>query len=263
MKDKVAVVTASGTGIGFASAVKMAENGAVVYILDYNREMAEKNIKSLSPELQSRMKFVQYDALDKDSYSRVFNKIGEEASHIDILVNNFGTTDVRKDLDIRHIDCDFYLETVNKNLASVLLPIQLCLPYMTERGGSIVNIASVAAAVPDISQLAYSTAKAGIVHITKQISIMEMKNKIRCNAVLPGMTMTQAVKNNLTEEFKKFFLRHIPAGRGAEPEEVAEAVYYFASDASKYTTGQALVVSGGFGNGTPLYADVYNAPTSR
>ena len=122
-------------------------------------------------------------------------------------------------------------------------------------GGSIINISSVGGLVPDISQIAYGTSKAAINYVTKLIALQEAKHNIRCNAILPGMTATESVNQHLSEEFKNFFLRHIPARRMGLPEEMAAAAVYFASDESAYATGQILTLSGGFGLGTPLYAD--------
>ena len=92
--------------------------------------------------------------------------------------------------------------------------------------------------------------------MTKLIAVHEAKNNIRCNAVLPGMTATDAVAKHLTEDFRSLFLRHIPLKRMGMPEEIAAAVVYFASDESAYTTGQILSVSGGFGLATPVYRDL-------
>ena len=123
-------------------------------------------------------------------------------------------------------------------------------------GGSIINISSVGGLVPDISQVAYGTSKAAINYLTRQIAVHEAKNGIRCNAVLPGMTATDAVAEHLTGEFRSLFLRHIPLGRMGLPEEIAAAVVYFAGDEAAYTTGQILTVSGGFGLATPIYGDL-------
>ena len=125
-----------------------------------------------------------------------------------------------------------------------------------KNGGSIINISSVGGSVPDISQIAYGTSKAAINYLTKLIAVHEAKHKIRCNAVLPGMTATDAVKENLSDDFRELFLKHIPLGRMGLPDEIASAVVYFASDDSAYTTGQILTVSGGFGLATPVYGDL-------
>ena len=134
---------------------------------------------------------------------------------------------------------------------------------MEGQGGSIVNISSVGGLVPDISQVAYGTGKAAINYLTKLIAVQEAKHRIRCNAVLPGMIATEAVEKHLSEDFRNLFLGHIPLGRMGLPEEIAEAVCYFASDASAYTTGQILAVSGGFGLATPVYRDLANKTDRR
>ena len=137
---------------------------------------------------------------------------------------------------------------------------QAAVRYMAAQGGgSIVNISSVGGLVPDISQVAYGPSKAAINYLTKLIALQEARHRIRCNAVLPGMTATEAVEKHLSPQFRDLFLRHIPLGRMGLTEEIAEAVCYFAGDASAYTTGQLLTVSGGFGLGTPVYGDIFSA----
>ena len=110
--------------------------------------------------------------------------------------------------------------------------------------------------VPDISQVAYGTSKAAINYLTRLIAVHEAGHRIRCNAVLPGMTATEVVTRHLSEDFRDLFMRHIPLGRIGLPEEIAAAVVYLASDEAAYTTGQILSVSGGFGLGTPLYGEL-------
>ena len=118
-------------------------------------------------------------------------------------------------------------------------------------------------AVPDISQIAYGTSKGAINYLTKLIAVQEARHNIRCNAVLPGMTATDAVKSNLTPEFQEFFLRHTPIRRMGLPEEIAAAVVYFASDDAAYTTGQIMAVSGGFGLATPVFGDLADRANAR
>ena len=141
---------------------------------------------------------------------------------------------------------------------------QAAAKYMgSQGGGSIVNISSVGGLVPDISQVAYGTSKAAINYLTKLIAVQEAKHHIRCNAVLPGMTATEAVEKHLSDDFRNLFMNHIPLGRMGLPEEIAEAVCYFASDAAAYTTGQILTVSGGFGLATPVYGDLAGKTNRR
>ena len=117
--------------------------------------------------------------------------------------------------------------------------------------------------MPDVSQVAYGTSKAAINYLTKLIAVQEAKHHIRCNAVLPGMTATEAVEKHLSDEFRNLFQRHIPLGRMGQPMEIAEAVCYFAGDDSAYTTGQILTVSGGFGLATPVYGDLADKTSRR
>ena len=135
-----------------------------------------------------------------------------------------------------------------------MIPTQLVLPFMQKTGGSIVNVASIAAKVPDMSEVAYGTAKAAICHITKMVAVQQAEYKIRCNAVLPGIVATDAVKIALPDEYQQFFLRHVPMGRMAEPDEIGDAIAFLALN--DYVTGQLLEVTGGFGTATPLYADM-------
>ena len=188
----------------------------------------------------------------------------KDAGRIDVLINNFGTSNPGKDLDFSNTDIDVFIDTVNINLKSVFMASQQAIKHMAEQGGgSIINISSVGGLVPDISQVAYGTSKAAINYLTKLIAVHEAKNNIRCNAVLPGMTATDAVQEKLSDEFKELFLHHIPFNRMGKPEEIAAAAVYFASDESAYTTGQILTVSGGFGLATPLYGDLSSKTNRR
>ena len=252
LMDKVVLITASTRGIGLACVKKCAEEGAAVYMAARNMKRAQEIANTLPG-----VKCVYHDATKPETFPSMIESVLSDAGRLDVLVNNFGASNPGKDLDFAHTDPAVFLETVNLNLQSVFLASQTAVRYMTSQGGgSIINISSVGGIVPDISQVAYGTSKAAINYLTKLIAVQEAKHNIRCNAVLPGMTATEAVEKNLSEEFRSLFLRHIPLGRMGLPEEIAEAVVYFAEDASGYTTGQILTVSGGFGLATPVYGDL-------
>ena len=258
LKDKVVLITASTRGIGLACVKKCAKEGARVYMAARNVERAQEIANTLNG-----VKCVYNDAMKPETITSMVEDVVKDAGRIDVLVNNFGTSNPGKDLDFAHTDPQVFLDTVNLNLRSVFMASQAAAKNMANHGGSIINISSVGGLVPDISQVAYGTSKAAINYLTKLIAVQEAKHNIRCNAVLPGMTATEAVEKNLTEEFRNLFLRHIPLGRIGLPEEIAEAVVYFASDASAYTTGQVLTVSGGFGLATPVYGDFVNKTNRR
>ena len=262
LKDKVVIVTASTRGIGLAIVRRCAKEGARVYMAARNIERAESEAKRLK-ELGCFVKCVYYDATAPQSCLSMAEEVAEDAGGIDVLVNNFGTSNPREDGDIWSTDTGVFLDTVNSNLRSVFMTSKAVYKYMKDKGGSIINISSVGGTVPDISQVAYGTSKAAINYLTKLIAVHGAKDGIRSNAVLPGMTATDSVTENLSDHFKELFLKHIPLGRMGYPEEIASAVVYFASDDSLYTTGQILTVSGGFGLATPLYGDFKNRQDKR
>jgi NAD(P)-dependent dehydrogenase (short-subunit alcohol dehydrogenase family) len=251
LHDKVILVTASTRGIGLAIVKKCAEEGARVYMAARDMDRAQEIANTLDG-----VKCVYNDATKPESFTSMVEDVVRDAGRIDVLVNNFGTSNPGKDLDFSNTDPQVFLDTVNLNLRSVFMASQAAVKHMATHGGSIVNISSVGGQVPDISQTAYGTSKAAINYLTKLIAVQEAKHRIRCNAVLPGMTATEAVEKHLSDDFKNLFMKHIPLSRMGFPEEIAEAVCYFASDASAYTTGQILAVSGGFGLATPVYGDL-------
>ena len=256
LKDKVILVTASTRGIGLAIVKACAKEGGIVYMAARDLARAREEAGKLNAE-GCRVYCVYNDATKPETFVSMVDETVQKAGRIDVLVNNFGTSNPGKDLDFARTDPDVFMNTVQLNLRSVFMASQAAAKYMAAQGGgSIVNISSVGGAVPDVSQIAYGTSKAAINYLTKLIAVHEARHHIRCNAVLPGMTATEAVTQHLSEDFRALFLRHIPLGRMGLPEEIAAAVVYFASDESAYTTGQILSVSGGFGLGTPLYGEL-------
>ena len=259
LANKVVLVTASTRGIGLACVKACAKEGAKVYMAARNLSRAQEIANTLNG-----VKCVYNDATKPETFCSMVEEVVQDAGRIDVLVNNFGTSNPGKDLDFANTDPAVFLDTVNLNLQSVFMASQAAAKHMAKHGGgSIINISSVGGLVPDISQVAYGTSKASINYLTKLIAAHEAKNKIRCNAVLPGMTATEAVENNLSEDFRNLFLRHIPLGRMGLPEEIAAAVVYLASDDAAYTTGQILTVSGGFGLATPVYGDLASKTSRR
>ena len=258
LHEKVILVTASTRGIGLAIVKKCAEEGAKVFMAARDLERAQQIANAMKNVI-----CVYNDATKPETFSSMVEEVVQDAGRIDVLVNNFGTSNPGKDLDFANTAPQVFLDTVNLNLRSVFMASQAAARYMAQTGGSIINISSVGGLVPDISQIAYGTSKAAINFLTKLIAVQEAKHRIRCNAVLPGMTATEAVETNLSDDFRNLFMKHIPLSRMGLPDEIAEAVCYFASDASAYTTGQILTVSGGFGLGTPVYGDIITGKAKR
>ena len=263
LKDKIAVVTASTRGIGAAIAETFAREGAKVYLAARSAERAKIMIDRLTKE-GCFVSFVYNDALKQETYKSMIEEIVEKEGRLDILVNNFGTSNADKDLDIQSTEYAEFLKTLDLNSGSVFLASQAVIPHMAKNGGgSIINISSVGGSVPDISQIGYGTSKAAINYLTKLIATQTARDNIRCNAVLPGMTATDAVMQNLTQNFQDFFLKHTPIKRMGTPDNIAQAVLYFASDESSFTTGQIMEVSGGFGMPTPIFGDMIELKNRR
>ena len=263
LQQKVVLVTAATRGIGLACVKACAREGARVYLAARDLSRADEVAEQLTRE-GGTVRTVFLDASMPDTFSSMVEDVVKDAGRLDVLVNNFGTSDPRKDLDFSSTDPQVFLDTVTVNLRSVFCAGQAAARHMAKQGGgSIINISSVGGQVPDISQIGYGTGKAAINYLTRLIAVQEAKNGIRCNAVLPGMTATDSVKEKLSDHFRQLFLRHIPLGRMGLPEEIAAAVVYLAADESAYTTGQILTISGGFGLATPVYADLTHQDNRR
>lgn len=256
LENKVVLITASTRGIGLACVNACAHEGAQIYMAARNLTRAQEIANDLHAQGLS-VHCVFNDASQPESFRSMVDETIRQAGKLDVLINNFGTSNPRQDLDLAHTDPAVFLNTVQLNLQSVFLASQAAAKHMAAgHGGSIINISSVSGLIPDLSQIAYGTSKAAINYLTRLIALQEAKNGIRCNAVLPGMTATEAVQSNLSETFRSLFLRHIPLRRMGLPAEIAAAVVYLASDDAAYITGQLLTVSGGFGMGTPLFGDL-------
>ena len=255
LDKKVAIVTSATRGIGLASAIKLAKEGAIVYMAVRRLEATQEICDKYAKEGLS-MKPVFFDAFNLDSYKNMVETVIKEAGKIDILVNNYGGGMPEKDFDLVNTDEDTFFKVLEMNVGSVFRISKLVVPYMIEnKGGSIVNISSISGTVPDISRISYGVAKSAVNNITQQIAMEYARYNIRCNAVLPGMTATDAVKKSMNDEFQKSFLSHVPLNRMGTPEDIANAVAFFASDDSSYITGNIMEVSGGYHLGTPQYAD--------
>ncbi|WP_297636896.1 SDR family NAD(P)-dependent oxidoreductase [uncultured Clostridium sp.] len=252
LKGKIAIITAASRGIGFESANILAQNGAKVYIAGIEEEDSIEKITSYGGQAE----FIYFDAHNKDSYIEMIDNVYHKEGKIDILVNNYGATDVKRDRSLVEGDTDAFFNVLETNVASVYVTSKRVIPYMIENGGgTIVNISSVGSVVPDLSRTAYCVSKAAINSLTQNIALQYANKNIRCNAVLPGLIATKAALKNMSDDFRDSFLKHIPLNRVGSPEDVAKAVLYYASDDSNYVTGMIHEVAGGFALGTPQYAE--------
>ncbi|HAT4268113.1 SDR family oxidoreductase (plasmid) [Clostridium sp. 16K-1-R1] len=252
LDEKIAIVTAASRGIGFACAHTLAMNGALVYIAGIEEEGAIEKIL----EDGGQAKFIYFNAKEKDSYFKMIDTVYENEGKIDILVNNYGATNVKLDRNLVDGDTDAFFDILKSNIESVYLTSKRTVPYMIKNGGgSIINISSVGSIVPDLSRMAYCVSKSAINSLTQNIALQYAKQNIRCNAILPGLIATKAALNNMSDEFRESFVKHVPLNRVGDPQDIANTVLYYASDESNYVTGMIHEVAGGFALGTPQYAE--------
>lgn len=256
LENQVALVTAATKGIGLACALKLAENGATVY-MGVRRIEATQEICDQYKSQGFKMFPIYFDAYKSETYKAIVEEIIAKEGRLDILVNNFGVGKPETDLDLVKGSEEAFLELFKLNVGTVYGISKAAVPYMMKQGkGSIINISSIGGAIPDVTRIGYGVSKAAVNNITQQIAMQYARANIRCNAVLPGLTATDAALNNMPQSFIDSFLSHVPLNRMGKPEDIANAVLFFASDDSSYITGNIMEVAGGYGLGTPQYGDI-------
>ena len=246
LEGKVALVTGAARGIGKALAVKFANEGADVAFTDLalNDDMMA-GIKATEAEIAALgVKCIGYagNAADFAETEKVVAQIKADFGHIDILVNNAGITKDGLMLRMTEAQWDAVINVNLKsafNFAHALIPIM-----MRQRGGSIINMASVVGVHGNAGQANYSASKAGMIALAKSVA-QEMGPKgIRANAIAPGFIET-AMTAALSDEIKADWMKKIPLRRGGKPEDIADVATFLASDLSSYVTGQVIQVDGG------------------
>ena len=256
LENQVALVTAATKGIGLACALKLAENGAIVY-MGVRRIGATQEICDQYKSQGFKMFPIYFDAYKSETYKAIVEEIIAKEGRLDILVNNFGVGKPETDLDLVKGSEEAFLELFKLNVGTVYGISKAAVPHMMKQGkGSIINISSIGGAIPDVTRIGYGVSKAAVNNITQQIAMQYARANIRCNAVLPGLTATDAALNNMPQSFIDSFLSHVPLNRMGKPEDIANAVLFFASDDSSYITGNIMEVAGGYGLGTPQYGDI-------
>jgi len=254
LNEKIALVTSATRGIGLACTEKLAEHGAKVY-LAVRRPEAGQDICRRIRDSGGQADVVYFDATEEDTCRTMIEEVLSKEGRLDILVNNYGHTDVKKDFDLVTGDTEAFFHILDLNLKSVYLPCKYAVPSMVKTGGgSIVNIASVGGRYPDMSRLAYGVSKAAILFLTKNIAVQYARQGVRCNAILPGFIATDAAMNNMSKEYLDVFLKTVPLNRPGQPEDISNACLFLASDMSAFVTGEELAVAGGFGLPSPMYS---------
>jgi NAD(P)-dependent dehydrogenase (short-subunit alcohol dehydrogenase family) len=247
----VAVVTGGCSGIGLATVLRFAEEGAQVVIGDLDDARGKEVVEGVGGL------FVHCDVTDKDQVDALFKAAKDTYGSVDIAFNNAGISPPEDD-SILDTDLDAWRRVQEVNLTSVYLCCKAALPYMLEqRSGSIINTASFVAVMgAATSQISYSASKGGVLSMSRELGVQFARDGVRVNALCPGPVNTPLLQELFAtdEERAQRRLVHVPMGRFAEPEEIANAVLFLASAESSFITANTFLVDGGISGAyvTPL-----------
>lgn len=245
VENKVCLVTGAARGLGLAAAELLLAEGARVMITDLDEAAGRAEADRLG------VSFMAQDVTDASRWQVVLDQLEVELGPVDVLVNNAGVAALA---DIEKASVEHWRQTLAVNLDGVYLGTQAAIARMKDRGGSIVNIASIEGMIGEPLIPAYNASKGGVRLFSKSSAIhcARAGYNIRINCVCPGFAETQMVAAAVgslppeeAEAFVERTLARIPLGRFARPEEIAQAVLFLASDETSYITGSDLVVDGG------------------
>ena len=242
LAGKVAVVTGGASGIGLATARRFAAEGATVVIADFNP------VSGAAAAAEVDGLFVQVDVTDEAQVNALFATANETYGSVDIAFNNAGISPPDDD-SIETTELPAWQNVQDVNLKSVYLCCRAALRYMVaQQSGSIINTASFVAVLGSAtSQISYTASKGGVLAMSRELGVQFARQGIRVNALCPGPVNTPLLQELFAkdEERAQRRLVHIPTGRFAEPEELAAAVAFLASDDSSFITGSTFLVDGG------------------
>jgi len=244
LKDKVAVITGGGSGIGRATAIRFAKEGAKIVIADINEVTGEETLGVIKEHNQEAI-FIKTNVAESKSIQNLIKRAVEHFGRIDILFNNagIGNSEVRS-VDLAEEEWD---EVIDVNLKSVFLGIKYAIPELKKSGnGVIINTASLLGLKGRKYVSAYNASKGGVVLLTQNAALEYGKYNIRVNAIAPGIIDTNIIKEWKNDERKWPILSRANAlGRIGTPDEIASAALFLASDEASFVTGATLSVDGG------------------
>ncbi len=245
VKGKNVLVTGGAQGIGLEMVLIFLRNGASVWYIDLQQGDSFPEYQELAAANGARAVFKAGNVADEEAITAVAREILAESGGIDVLVNNADIT--RDGLSFRMSAKDWNdVIAINLTSAFYLSKVVVQDMFMKKRPGSVVNVASIVGVIGNGGQVNYSASKAGLIGFTKSLAREVATRNIRVNAIAPGFIQTR-MTDKLNEEQKKALSSQIPMGRLGQPEDVAKAALFLASDLSSYITGHVVHVTGGLG----------------
>ncbi len=249
VENKVAIVTGAASGLGFAAAKKLMDEGAKVLLTDINEEVINSMPERLSNYSETQFETITHDVANEDSWINAIEKAENHFGKINILVNSAG---ISLGADVVSTDFEIWKKVHQVNLDSVFLGCKYVVPIMGKSGqGSIINLSSISGIVAGWNTAAYNSSKAGVRLLSKSVALYCAKKgyDVRCNSVHPAFVDTpilDPLKQAFGEENAVAKLsRQIPMNKIGDTDDVSYAILYLASDESKFMTGTEIVLDGG------------------
>ncbi len=245
LNGQVAIVTAGGSGIGAATAVRFAQEGAAVIVADLSGKRAEAVTAQINAA-GGKASCIKMDVSDPEGIQATIQLALDTYGRLDVMFNNAGLGELAL---LEETALESWNRTIAVTLTGTFLGMKYCLPIMREQGkGAIVNTASISGRGGDYGMSAYNAAKAGVINLTRSAALENAKYNIRINCVCPGAINTrvaQLLSGDNADAFRQVQANAHPLGRMGEPEEIANTVLFLASDEASFITGEEITVDGG------------------